>query len=58
MADRGFNISKLLDAKGVTLNIPPSLDQSGQLSECDRVKTRRFVYMSKGRLAESRTIIY
>ena len=41
MADRGFNISELLDAKGVTLNIPPSLDKSGQLSECDRVKTCR-----------------
>ena len=41
MADRGFNISKLLDVKGVTLNIPPSLHKSGQLSECNRVKTRR-----------------
>ena len=42
MADRGFNISELLDSKGVTLNIPPKLtDPSGQLSESDRVKTRR-----------------
>jgi len=42
MADRGFNISDLLEAKGVTLNIPPRLnDSSGQLSESDRVKTRR-----------------
>lgn len=42
MADRGFNISELLDAKGVALNIPPSLsDSSGQLSESDQVKTRR-----------------
>ena len=41
-ADRGFNISELLDSKGVTLNIPPKLtDPSGQLSESDRVKTRR-----------------
>ena len=42
MADRGFNISGLLDDKGVKLNIPPSLsDSSGQLSESDRVKTHR-----------------
>lgn len=42
MADRGFNISELLDTKGVTLNIPPKLtDPSGQLSGADRVKTRR-----------------
>ena len=34
-------ISKLLDVKGVALNIPPSLDQSGQLSEYDRVKTHQ-----------------
>jgi len=42
MADRGFNIAELLHAKGVALNIPPSLsDSSGQLSGSDRVKTRR-----------------
>ena len=41
MADIGFNISEFLDAKGVALIIPPSLDQSGQLSECDRVKPHR-----------------
>ena len=41
MADRGFNISDLFDAKGVSLNVPPNLDESGQLSESDRVKTRR-----------------
>ena len=42
MADRGFNIGDLLEGKGVTLNIPPRLsDPSGQLSESDRVKTRR-----------------
>ena len=44
MADRGFNISELLDSEGVTMNIPPKLtDPSGQLSESDRVKTRRIV---------------
>ena len=42
MADRGFNISGLLDDKGVKLNIPPTLsDSSGQLSESDRVTTHR-----------------
>ena len=43
MADRGFNVHDLLEAKGVTLNIPPKLTDSsgGQLSESDRVKTRR-----------------
>ena len=42
MADRGFNISELLDTKGVTLNISPSLsDSSGQFSKSDRVKTCR-----------------
>ena len=42
MADRGFTISDLLKTKNVTLNIPPRLeDSSGQLSEHDRVETRR-----------------
>ena len=42
MADRGFNIGELLHAKGVALNISPSLsDSSGQLSESDQVETRR-----------------
>ena len=44
---------KLLDAKGVALNIPPSLDQSGQLSEYERVKTHR---ISLVRLHVERTI--
>ena len=42
MADKGFNIADLLNARSVTLNIPPKLtDSSGQFSEDDRVKTRR-----------------
>ena len=42
MADKGFNIADLLNARSVTLNIPPKLvDPSGQFSEVDRVKTRR-----------------
>ena len=40
MADCGFNINKLLDAKRVTLNIPPSLSHSSdQFYESDQVKT-------------------
>ena len=42
MADKGFNVADLLNAKSVTLNIPPKLTNlSGQFSEDDRVKTRR-----------------
>ena len=42
MADRGFTISDLLKVKNVTLNVPPRVeDPSGQLSEHDRVETRR-----------------
>ena len=40
MADRGFNIQDILPS-GVTLNIPPHLDESGQLSESERTTTRR-----------------
>ena len=40
MADKGSNIADLLNAKSITLNIPPKLvDPSGQFSEVDRVKT-------------------
>ena len=40
--DRDFNIADLLDARSVTLNIPPKLsDPSGQLSESDCVTTHR-----------------
>ena len=39
MADRGFNIQDILPS-GVTLNIPPHLDESGQLSESERTTTR------------------
>ena len=55
---RGFNISELLDTKGVALNILTGLDQSGQLSELKLIQMPQFVYTLKGQLAESRTIIY
>ena len=41
MADRGFDISKLLQAKGVTLNIPLFLGQRQQLSSSEVIETRR-----------------
>ena len=40
MADRGFTIADLLDAKGVTLNMPP-MKVNNQLSEREMVTTRR-----------------
>jgi len=40
MADRGFNIDELLPS-GVSLNIPPRLNDSGQLTEGERTSTRR-----------------
>ena len=40
MADRGFNIDELL-LSGVSLNIPPRLNESGQLTERERTNTRR-----------------
>ena len=42
MADKGFNIADLLNARSVTLNIPPKLtDSSEQFSEDDCVRTQR-----------------
>ena len=40
MADRGFTIADLLDAKGVKLNIPP-MKVNDQLSETELITTRR-----------------
>ena len=42
MADRGFTIADLLDAKGVNLNIPPTkVTVNDQLSETELITTRR-----------------
>jgi len=49
MANRVFNISKLLDVKGVTLNIPSKLnDSSGEFSATDHVKTYTYLIHRSG----------
>ena len=40
MADRGFTIEDIL-LTGVTLNVPPRLNKTGQLTENERSTTRR-----------------
>ena len=40
MADRGFTIEDILPT-GVTLNVPPKLNETGQLTENERLTTRR-----------------
>ena len=40
MADRGFTIEDILPT-GVTLNVPPKLNETGQLTENERSTTRR-----------------
>ena len=40
MADRGFTIEDILPT-GVTLNVPPRLNKTGQLTENERSTTRR-----------------
>ena len=41
MADRGFNIQDLLAPLGVTLNIPPFMENKAQLSAREVTSTRR-----------------
>ena len=41
MADRGFNIQKMLASKGVKVNVPPFMNQSGQFTEQEMLATRR-----------------
>lgn len=40
LADKGFDVSDLLDSKGVVINIPPFLKGKEQLSLFDVMKTR------------------
>ena len=41
MADRGFNIQEMLAIKGVKVNLPPFMNESGQYSESELLETRR-----------------
>jgi len=41
MADRGFNIQETLASKGVKVNVPPFMNQSGQFTEQEMLATRR-----------------
>ena len=41
MADRGFNIQEMLAYKGVKVNIPPFMNESGQFDESELLETRR-----------------
>ena len=41
MADRGSNIQEMLASKGVKVNVPPFMNQSGQFTEQEILATRR-----------------
>lgn len=41
MADRGFNIGDMLVTKGVRVNVPPFMNQTGQFEESELLETRR-----------------
>ena len=41
MADRGFNIQEMLACKGVKVNVPPFMNESGQFNESELLETRR-----------------
>ena len=41
MADRQFNIQEMLASKGVKVNVPPFMNQSGQFTEQEVLATRR-----------------
>ena len=41
MADWGFSIQEMLALKGVKVNVPPFMNQSGQLTKHEMLATRR-----------------
>ena len=41
MADRGFNIQEMLACKGVKVNVPPLMNESGKFNESELLETRR-----------------
>lgn len=38
MADRGCNIQEMLASKGVSVNVPPFMNESGQFEETNFLK--------------------
>ena len=40
MADRGFNIQEMLACKGLKVNVPPFINECGQLNESELLETR------------------
>lgn len=40
MGDRGFNIQEMLASKGVSVNVPPYMNESGQFEERQLLETR------------------
>ena len=54
MADRGFHIEDMLEARQVELNIPAFLDGKSQMSVNDEVRTRR---IASARIHVERAII-
>lgn len=59
MADRGFNIQEMLASKGVRVNLPPFMNQSGQFTENKLLETRRIASLRihVERAIERKTII-
>ena len=45
MADRGFNIQGMLACKGVNVNVPPFMNESGQFSKSELLETRRIAFL-------------
>ena len=41
MADRGFNIQEMLAIKGVKVNLPPFMNESGQFSESELLEKKK-----------------
>ena len=41
MSDQGFNVQDMLALKGVKVNVPPFMNQSGQFTEQEMLPTRR-----------------
>ena len=48
MADRGFNIQEMLAFKGVKVNVPPFMNESGQFNESELLETRRIASLREG----------